>query len=148
MLLHPTHKVLIQIIIEWYHISAGLAGQILSNPTDQTSYVSCVWFQDIITFMFKNNIHVNTYQYFIMKAQRMNNRCIMYDLIQLTLTTTELIHLNACRMYLQVSFLSDITSPNGKIIMIQFLRETKPKYPRSTFYWSNQAFPSKSAWKG
>ena len=134
MLLHPTHKVLIQIIIEWYHISAGLAGQILSNPTDQTSNVSCVWFQDIITFMFKNNIHVNTYQYFIMKSQRMNNRCIMYDLIQLPLTTTELIHLNACRMYLQVSFLSDITSPNGKIIMIQFLRETEPKYPRSTFY--------------
>ena len=94
MVLHPTHKILIQIIIEWYHISKGLTGHILSNPTDQTLYVSSAWFQDIITFMFKNNIHVNTYQYFTLKAQIMNDRCIMYDLIQLKLTTTELIQLN------------------------------------------------------
>ena len=94
MVLHPTHKILIQIIIEWYDISAGLTGQILNNPTDQTPYEWSVWFQDIITFMFKYNIHVNTYQYFTLKAQIMNDRCIMYDLIQLKLTTTELIQLN------------------------------------------------------
>ena len=134
MLLHPTHRILIQIIIEWYHISAGLICQILSNPTDQTLYVSSVWFQDIITFMFKNNIHINTYQYFTLKAQRINDRCIMYDLIQLKLTTTELIQLNACRMYLQVSLLSDIKTPNRKKIMIQFLRGKKTTYPRSTFF--------------
>ena len=64
MLLYPTHKIFIQIIIELYHISAGLTGQILSNPTDQTSYVSSVWFQNIITFLFINNIHVNIYQFF------------------------------------------------------------------------------------
>ena len=53
MLLHPKHKILIQIIIEWHHISAGLIGQILSTPTDKTAYVSSVWFQDIITFLYK-----------------------------------------------------------------------------------------------
>ena len=35
MLLHPKQKNPIQIIIEWYHISAGLIDQILSNPTDK-----------------------------------------------------------------------------------------------------------------
>lgn len=59
ILLYFKYKILIQIIIEWYHISAGLTGQILCNPTDQISYVSYVWFQDIINFLFKYNIHVN-----------------------------------------------------------------------------------------
>ena len=148
MLLYPKHKILIQIIIEWYHISAGLIGQILSNPTDKTSYVSSVWFQDIITFLFKNNIHVITYQFFTIKFQRINDRCIMYELIQLiqlNVTKTELIKLNACRMYLQVLLLSDITTPNGKTIIMQFLRRKKPKYPRSTFNWPNQDFPRKLA---
>ena len=145
MLLHPTHKLLIQIIIEWYPISAGLTCQILSNPTNPTAYVSSVWFQDIITFLFNNNIHVNTYHFLTMKVQRMNDRCIIYNVMQLNLTTKESIQLNVCRMYLQVSLLSDITTPNGKTTMIEFLRGQKPKYPRSTFYWSNQDFPRKSA---
>ena len=50
-------------------------------------------------------------------------------------------------MYLQMSLLSDITTPNGKKRMIQFLRGKKPTYPRSIFFWPNQELPSKSAWK-
>ena len=83
-----------------------------------------------------------------MKSQIMNDRCIMYDLIQLNLTTTELIQLNARRMYRHVSLLSNITTPNEKIIMIKFQRGMKPTYPRSTLYWPNQESPSKSSWKG
>ena len=136
MLLHPTHKLLIQIIIEWYPISAGLTCQILSNLTNSTAYVSSVWFQDIITSLSNNNIHVNTYHFLTMKVQRMNDRCIMYHVMQLNLTTKESIQLSACRMYLQVPLLSDIATPTRKIIMVTFLRDQKPKFPRSTFYWS------------
>ena len=85
---HPNHHRVVS------HLKGINRSYILSNPTDQTSYVSCVWFQDIITFMFKNNIHVNTYQFFTLKAQIMNDICILYNLIQLKLTTTELIQLN------------------------------------------------------
>ena len=70
----------------------------------------------------------------------------MYEFIQLNLTKTELIQLNACRMYLQVSLLSDITTPNAKTIIMQFLREKKPKYPCVAFKWPNQDFPNKPAW--
>ena len=69
-----------------------------------------------------------------MQVQKINDRRIMYELIKLKLTTKELIQLDACRMYLQVSLLSDSTTPNGKTIMMQFTRRQKPKYPRSIFY--------------
>ena len=45
-----------------------------------------------------------------------------------------------------MSLLSDITTPNGKTIITQFIRGKKPKYPHATFKWPNQDFPSKSAW--
>ena len=146
MLLYPNHKILIQIIIEWHHISAGLTGQILSNLTHQTSYISCVWFQDIINFLFKYNIHDTIYQFLTIKVQRMNDRCIMFELIQLQLTTEKLRQLNVCRLYLHISLLNDVITPNGKIIMIQFLRGMQPNYQRSIFYWPNQDIPSKSAY--
>ena len=69
----------------------------------------------------------------------------MYELMQLNLTKTELIQLKACRMYLKVSLLSDITNPNGKTIIMKFIRGKKPKYPREIFKWPNQDFPNKSA---
>ena len=146
MLLHPKNKILIQIIIEWYHISAGVTCQILSNSTDQISYVSYVWFQDTIKCLFRYNIQVNTYQFFIITVQRVNDRCIIFDLIQLYLTKEELIQLKAYILYLQVSLLSDSTALNGKTIPMQFLRGTKATYLRSTFYWLNQSIPSILTW--
>ena len=55
-------------------------------------------------------------QFFTPKDQRENDKCIMNELIKLDLTKTEMIKLNACRMYLQVLQLRDIETPDGKEI--------------------------------
>ena len=42
LLFHPKHKVPMQSIIEWYHISADLTGQILSNPSIKVNYINSI----------------------------------------------------------------------------------------------------------
>ena len=71
----------------------------------------------------------------------------MDEILRLHLTKHKLIRINTCRLYLQITHLSDITESDGKTINKNFLTGPKPKYPRSIFKWPNQPFPSKQAWK-
>ena len=88
----------------------------MTQPIDQLSYVNSVWIQDLLSFMYNYNIKLYMEQFFTPKNQRENDKCIMNELIKLDLTKTEMIKLNACRMYLQVLQLRDIEPPDGKEI--------------------------------
>ena len=79
--------------------------------------------------------------------QRNNDKCIMDEILSSHLTKHKLIRLNACRLYLQITHLSDMTEGDGKTINKNVLTGPKPKYPRFVFKWPNQPSPSKQAWK-
>ena len=51
----------------------------------------------------------NTLQFHI---QRRNDKCIMDDLTRGSSSNTQLIQLNACRLYLNIIHLSDIVNPD------------------------------------
>lgn len=53
---------------------------------------------------------------------------------------------NACRIYLQVINLSDITTPNGLAIRPEILEPPINYYPRSTLTWPYQKRPTSEAW--
>ena len=111
LLFHPKHKVLMQSIIEWYHISAGITGQILSNPSMKVNYINSIWFNDLIQFMAKSHISIYTNDFLTVNLQRNNDRSIMSEINNLNLPKQQKIQLNACRLYLQVPTLSDIVNP-------------------------------------
>ena len=147
ILFHPKHKVLMQSIIEWYHVSAGLTGQILSNPSKQVNFVNSIWFQDLISFMATSNIRIYTTDFFTVNLQRNNDRSIMSEINKLNLPKQQKIQINACRLYLQVATLSDIVNPDGRTINQHFMEVKKPIQPKSTIRWPNQPLPSHQACK-
>ena len=136
-----------QDIIEWYHISAGLIGQILSNPSIKVNYFSSIWFNDLIHFMAESHITIYTTYFLTVNLQRNNDQSIMSEINKLNLRKQQKIQLNACRLYLQVTTLSDIVNSDGRKINQYFLEVTKPIQPRSTIRWSNQTLPSHQARK-
>ena len=142
LLFHPKHKVLMQIIIEWYHISAGLTVQILSNPSKKVNYINSIRFNDLIQFMTESHISIYTTDFLIVNLQRNNDQSIMSEINNLNLPKHQKIQLNACRLYLQVATLSDIVNPDGRTINQHFLEVTKPIQPKSTIRWPNQPLPS------
>ena len=147
LLFHPKHKILIQSIIEWYHISAGLTGQILANPSTKVNYINSIWFNDLLYFMAKSQITIHTNDFFSVNLQRNNDQSIMSEINKLHLSKQQKIQINACRLYLQVATLSDIVNPDGKTINQHFLEVKKPIQPRSTLKWPNQPLPSHQACK-
>ena len=92
-----------------------------------------------ITMMLANSLHFN--------IQRRNDKCIMDVLTRELFSTKQLIHLNACRIYLNIIHLSDIVYPDDKSINHNFLIGIKPVYPSSNLEWPNQKYPSVNAWK-
>ena len=92
-----------------------------------------------ITMMLANSLHFN--------IQRRNDKCIMDVLTRELFSTKQLIHLNACRIYLNIIHLSDIVYPDDKSINHNFLIGIKSAYPSSNLEWPNQKYPSVKAWK-
>ena len=76
-----------------------------------------------------------------------NDKCIMYEIIKQKLTINQLIQINACRIHLQVSFISDMTRPNGKDIFSEFLRGERTTQVTSNHGWPKQESPSPNAKK-
>ena len=59
----------------------------------------------------------------------------------------QLKQLNACRLYLQVTFLSDITTIDGKFLLPGVIDGTNENIPTSKLEWPNQNSPDKKTWK-
>ena len=143
LLNHPKHTLLIQGLLSWYQLSLGISTQALANPPKGCNYVSSIWFGDLVEFLSIHKIKVVTEKFISLNMQRSNDKCIMDEILRLHLTKNKLIRINACRLYLQITHLSDITESDGKTINKNFLTGPKPKFPRSIFKWPNQPFPSK-----
>ena len=79
--------------------------------------------------------------------QRRNDKCIMDEFTREPLSVKQLIHFNACRLYLNILHLSNVVKPDGISVNHNFLIGIKPVYPISKLKWLKQHNPSVKAWK-
>ena len=82
LLLNKRHSILIQSIIEWYQLTAGVEEPLLAKPRKRINYISSIWFQDIIYFLYKHNISIFTKDFLTIKIQQKNDKCIMKEIPQ------------------------------------------------------------------
>ena len=86
LLLHLKHKILMQCIIEWYQLSAGLIGQILVTPSIQVNYVNSIWLQNLLNFMAASQIKHFTNTFLTANHQRKNDKSIMAEVSKIHLS--------------------------------------------------------------
>ena len=79
--------------------------------------------------------------------QRRNDKFIMDEFTREPLSIKQLIHLNACRLYLNILHLSNVVKPDGISVNHNVLIGIKPVYPISKLKWLKQRNPSVKAWK-
>ena len=108
MITHPTHHALTQALVEWYQVALGLEEKILWNSNKPPPYIQSVWLADLVNFLQDNDIRIATKQYLTSSPQRRNDHCFELEILNRKLQPVQLIQLNTCRIYLQVSHLSDI----------------------------------------
>jgi hypothetical protein len=109
---------LMRIELQWCQVQAGTVKHLLGKPSDPINYIETCWIMSIQDFLWTYGLRIDftktpipvvqcDHDEFLMDALRVRGSC----------TATELQQMNACRMWLQVARVSDISSADGKFKM-------------------------------
>ena len=82
----------------------------------------------------------------IIKKQRFNDSYIMEDILNTTIFLTNIKRLNACRLYIGTTFLSEISNIKGSVISTRSLIGNNTKLAKSNHDWYNQKIQNKATW--
>ena len=106
---------LAQIAISWAQFLAGTSISIFEDvSTSLPHLVPMQWIPQVQNFLKTTDCRIELETKFLPTLQRDNDRCLMDIAVESTqFTPTELVLLNACRIYLGVTLLSDISTPDG-----------------------------------
>jgi hypothetical protein len=141
------------ILLESFQVAAGIIGSPLVNTTF-ISYVDSPWIQSVQQFLFSINSTIHIPQLKSILPLRQNDRAIMDLPTTHNFSKSELEIINACRIYMQVTTLAEITNTQGNEILpcVLYGKMTTDNTPvlwktsTSTLKWPNQTYPSKKSW--
>ena len=83
---------------------------------------------------------------FILAPDRYNDTTIIQDMNNKYTSSTKRKKYNACRMYLRITFLSELCNPEGTSLNIILLNNTSNNRVKSRFWWPNQTKPGTKYW--
>ena len=117
-------KNLTLITLVWAQLLAGTQQPVLSNvtPLPLPHLAPMKWIPSIWNFLRTVRGRIDVENLPIISLQRKHDRFLMDIALDLYSKPSDLQHLNACWLHLQVTLLSDITMADGKFI--------RPEVPR------------------
>ena len=126
-----------------YHLQTGLAEYPLQHPRILL-YTSGNWIKQLINSMTQFDIHIQRTSKFQLSPQRDNDQCIMQCLQSNIKNAQTLRKLNLCRMYLQVTYISEISNEKGDCIDPRYFYAHQHT---SRIIWPNIPPPPQTIWK-
>jgi ribonuclease HI/exonuclease III len=138
---------LMRIELQWCQVQAGTEKHLLGEPQDPIDYIETCWIMCIRDFIRTYGLRIAFSKTPIPETQCVNDEFIMDALRERgDCSATELQRINACRMFLQVARVSDITSADGKFLRTESLVGRKTTTYRSSSHWPRQGRPPKLWW--
>ena len=115
------------ITLAWAQLLAGTQQPVLSNVMPALPHLAPMkWIPSIRNFLHTVSGRIEVKNLPIISLQREHDRFLMDIALDLYSKPSDLQHLNACRLYLQVTLLSDITTADGKFIRPEVLQLHRP----------------------
>ena len=106
------------------------------------SWIKCLW---LCLDKYKISLRKPSTPY---PPQRTNDFSLMDTVIDAKIfTNSEIYRINLCRIYLQVFYLSDICSGNGRGVMNNYMDGLFSPIRKSTWIWPRQQQPTSKDWK-
>ena len=141
-------RFLIEASIKWCHIQAGSEFHLLEHPEFPVDYIESCWIMCIRDFLRTFGLSMSftckcmqqkqcENDEFIMDAFRTRGEC----------SVLELQKLNACRMFLQVARLSEVSTGDGKQLQENIVCGQRSNMFRSKNKWPRQNNPLPECWK-
>ncbi len=139
-------------LIRTYQLWAGLRRHVLFD-TQPCPWIPSQWLSHLRQSMQTNQVQI-CYNAWTIQPMRANDRFIMEDLLDQDLPRFKLERLNACRMYLQVTTLAEITDHTGFELLPQALTNQRQATPTgltsisySKLKWPRINCPSAACWR-
>jgi hypothetical protein len=142
------------ILLESYMLNAGM---ILSPLQDNTlySYVYAPWLNTLRSFLLLTDSRIATPLLSCPALLRLNDQPIMKVASKLDLNAIQLEKVNACRIWLQVTSVAEITDIDGKELLPYAVKGTSNTddspmlwvISPSKFRWPTHSKPTNSAWR-
>ena len=138
---------MMRIELQWCQVQAGTQTHLLADPTDSIDYIESCWIMSIRDFLRTYGLRIDLTLSAIPALQCEGDEFIMDALRTRTRSTSaDLIKLNACRMYLQVSRLSEIVNADGTALYDDILQGVDKAIFPSRSRWPRQGRPPKPWW--
>ena len=132
--------------IEAAKVEIGAAGPLFTNSFDFYSHLlTKTWIKGVWNEIWENKLTVKekTTSLFL---KRDNDVFLNETFLSKGYSKKKLHILNICRLYLQVSTLSDITSGDGYYLLEHIFDKYNPLQQYSSIRWPNQGCPSDGEW--
>jgi hypothetical protein len=130
--------------LQWCQVQAGTAFHLLETPDFLVDYIETCWIKNIQDFLRTYGIRLEFTNLVQLKIQCKRDEFLMDALrIRGNCTATELQWLNACRMSLKVSRLSDVTTLDGTALRQDVLQGKSFGLFCSHDNWPRQGHPPK-----
>jgi hypothetical protein len=140
------------IALRYYQLVTGLTESVLED-TRPIPYINIPWFDTFRQYLRNISGRIELSTTWIQQPQRENDQSIM-DLIlrSKAFTKREMEIINACRLYLQVTRLSDISTADGrkvhiKMLMGAYTQEQIRNLRTNPIEWPYQERPNAKSWK-
>ena len=133
------------IALQWQQHIYGVSYPILASDKPFIEYGNGKWINHFTQLLRKYNMHIKLKEFEHPIPQRENDVCIMDTITKNIASKITLQRLNACRLFLQITLLSEITSANRKFIKHNILNGKRNSIT-STKIWTRQKSPEKATW--
>ena len=139
---------MLRITLSWAQTATGMSFPLLAEPTNSVPHLECEWLQSIRAGLGGINGHIAMVQSYTLTQRRVNDKHIMDEVCASNhYTTNQVRRINACRVYLQVTLLSDITQPNGKLIIPKYYKgDLSERVNWPTMTYPRQHKPDRTSW--
>jgi hypothetical protein len=137
-----------EILIRWAQMMAGTSLPILVDNQD-IPHIENKWIRKLREFLRVINAQIKETDPWTIPSAREHDHHIMDAVLKSpTISTSECARINYCRMYLQVTTLSDITTSDGNYIRYDVLMGEGDRTQRiEDIKWPYQEKPNTETWK-
>jgi hypothetical protein len=129
-------------------LQVGSSTLFLSLPYHKNvKWIDSGWLPSIWQFLNRAQLKIFIRKAYIPRTQRVHDIALMDFFLSLKYLPAVLRILNACRLYLQVIIVSDITTASGEEIEDDIKRGRQMIDRESRLHWPTQQRPPRQAWK-
>jgi hypothetical protein len=141
------HSMLL-IMIAWAQLETGMGFALMASPEKKVPHLECAWLQSIRTGLAKTNARIERTESAVY-ADRRSDDCHLMDQIceSKGFTDNQVRRINACRLFLKVTLLSDIMTACGKRIHPAYYEGAETiTHNWASVTYPRQARPDKTSW--